>query len=257
LILAEAKAVLQHADQVRDTARLVRLGEAGDLRLWVMFSISFVRAFNETIDAFQRDHPGLVLDLVQTTAHVAFEAFQQRKIDLCVVRHMGPQLDGIEQMVIARDRLMLVLPSHHPKAHAEKIALDDVASDRFIQFAPEKSNVLFKRTWDLWTHAGRKPLATKKVDSGLAILALVGAGFGSAILPSTLSALQMPNVVWKPIDIDEQWTISSIVMLYRTNPRDENIQSRFVNYVKRFFPRPGEQKANTDGKNVPAIALGG
>ena len=67
------------------------------------------------------------------------------------------------------------------------------------------------------------------------MLALVAAGFGNAILPSTLSAIPMHSVLWKPIDMDEQWTSSSIVMLYRTNARNEKIRSCFIDYVRECF----------------------
>jgi DNA-binding transcriptional LysR family regulator len=63
---------------------------------------------------------------------------------------------------------------------------------------------------------------------------MVAGGVGIAILPSTLSQVQVPNVVWKPIDVNDQWTSSSIVLLYRIDAQNEKIQSRFVDYVRRF-----------------------
>ena len=137
-------------------------------------------------------------------------------------------------MVIARDRLMLVLPSNHPKAHAPKVALQDVVEERFIQFSMEKSINLHRHVAELWARAGLVPHDLQIGEGGLPILALVAGGFGNAILPGLLSEIQMPNVVWKPIDVNEQWTSSSIVMLYRVDERNEKVQSRFVDYVRRF-----------------------
>jgi len=238
LIFAEAKATLEQANQVRNMASRVRLGEAGDLRLTFAVSVSFVRAFSDAIDAFQRDHPGVTVDVTQRIHQHALEEFQQHKTDICVVRYTGPHLDGVEQMVIARDQLMLVLPANHPKALADRVALGDVASERFIQFPSEMSTVLFKKSEALWNRAGRTPCTIRKADSGLGILALVSGGFGNAILPGTLSAIQVPNVIWKPIDMDEQWTSSEMVMLYRVNARNKNAQSRFVDYVRRLCLQP-------------------
>jgi len=234
LVLAEAQATLAQADRVCEVARQAGRGEAGDLRVSVVISGSFVRTFSEATEAFQRDYPGVALDLVQTTCRGAIDALQQRKSDICVLRRAGPPLTGIEQMVIARDRLMLVLPANHPKALAEKVALSDVADERFIQFSSEKSVALFKQIEGLWTRTGLVPRVTQKAESGLAILALVAAGFGNAVLPSTLKGSDTPNVVWKPIDVDDQWTSSSILMLYRTEARNEKVQSRFIDYVRRF-----------------------
>jgi hypothetical protein len=44
----------------------------------------------------------------------------------------------------------------------------------------------------------------------------------------------MPNVVWKAIDVNEQWTVGSIVMLYREDDANETVQARYIDYIRRF-----------------------
>src|SRR5215831_7687018 len=202
LILAEAKVVLAQVDRLKNVAHQIRQGEAGHLQVLVGSSAPLVQGFTEAIEAFQRDHPGVILDLVQTTARSAFEALQEGRIDICVLRSTTSSgVDGVQQMVIARDRLMLVLPSGHPKALAAKVALGDLTKERFIQFPPERSLALYTQTQELWARVGAIPRTVQKAESGLATLTLVAAGLGNAILPSTLSTVQVPKVVWKPIDI--------------------------------------------------------
>lgn len=137
-------------------------------------------------------------------------------------------------MVIARDRLMLVLPSSHAAARAPKVALDDVIEERFIQCSGEQSVNLHKQLVELWMRTGLVPRNVQTCESGLTILAMVAGGVGIAILPSTLSQVQVPNVVWKPIDVNDEWTSSSIVVLYRADAQNDKIQTRFVAYVQRF-----------------------
>jgi DNA-binding transcriptional LysR family regulator len=234
LVLAEARATLAQADRVREVARLAAQGEAGNLRVSVIASASFVPAFNEATNAFQRDYPKVTLELSETTSRGAMAALQQRRTDICAVRRGAPLLDGVQQMELARDQLMLVMPSNHPKAAAGKVALQDVVDERFIAFASENSLTLSGQVMGLWSRLGLTPRVAQKADNALAILGLVAAGFGNAILPSTISAIQMPNVIWKPIDMDEQWTASAIVMLYRSDYRNEKLQSRFIDYITRY-----------------------
>jgi len=163
----------------------------------------------------------------------AIEALQQHKIDACVLRRVGPEIDGVHQVVIARDRMMLVLPLNHPMAVAAKVALSDVIEEPVITF-PDEKTTLYKQVMQLWTRTGSVPRIIQKAESGLTILGMVAGGFGNAILPSTLSQIQVPNVVWKPIDVDEQLTSSAIILLYRADAQNEKIQSRFVEYVRRF-----------------------
>jgi len=234
LVLAEARATLAQADRVREVARLAAQGEAGNLRVSVVVSASFIPAFNEATNAFQRDYPKVTLELTETTSRGAMEALQQRKTDICVVRRGVQLIEGVQQMELARDQLMLVMPSNHPKAAAAKVALQDVADERFIAFASENSLTLSGQVMGLWSRLGLTPRVAQKADNALAILGLVAAGVGNAILPSTVSAIHIPNVVWKPIDMEEQWTASAIVMLYRSDFRNEKLQSRFIEYIERY-----------------------
>ena len=234
LVLPEARAALAQIDRVRDAARKAERGEAGTLRIAVVISASLVPAFSEATKSFKQDYPDVALDLTWTVSQGCIQALRQGKVDLALVRRVLQQLDGLSYLTVARDRLMLVLPANHPKADADRIALADLADDRFVLFAPEKRSGIHGHIIDIWARIGLTPRVGQEADNGLTILALVAAGFGIAILPSTLASLRMPNVVWKPIDVDERWTSSSLVMLYRQESLSERLPARFLDYVKRY-----------------------
>ena len=233
LVFTEAQAALAQVDRVREAARKAEQGESGTLRVAVVISAPFVPAFSEATKAFKRDHPGVVLELTQTNASDGVEALRQGKIDICLIRRVSLYLDGLGQMTVARDHLMLVLPESHPKAAAEKLSLSELAEERFILYSGAKRTALYGHIMDVWARTGLTPRVAQEAENGLAILALVAAGFGNAILPSTLRGIHMPNVVWKQIDMDERWTSSSIIMLYRGEALNEKLPSRFISYVQQ------------------------
>ncbi len=233
LVLVEAQAALAQVDRLREVARRAEHGEAGNLRLGLTTSIPFIPAFTQATKAFQRDYPAVALNLSPTISSRAIDDLRQRKIDICLIRQV-PVPVGMRQITVARDSLMLVLPCEHPKANAEKIALEEVADERFIAYHGEQRNALHAHIMDVWARTGLSPHVTQQAESGLAILSLVAAGFGIAILPSSISAIRIDDVVWKRIDMDTKYTASSVVMMYRAEGEHERIQSRFVDYVKRF-----------------------
>jgi DNA-binding transcriptional LysR family regulator len=233
LVLAEAQAALVQIERVQEVARQAESGEMGTLRLAFVIAAPFLPGFNEATRAFQRDYPRVVFEVTQANSGQAIEALRQRKVDMCVIRRLPQHLNGFEELTVAHDRLMLVLPATHPRALAEKIPLCDVADERFIIFPGEQNAALYRHIMDVWARAGYAPRVAQTGENGLAILTLVAAGFGIAMLPSTLDGLRMPNVVWKRIDMDDQLTTSSIIMLYRTEALNEKIQSRFVEYVQQ------------------------
>jgi DNA-binding transcriptional LysR family regulator len=231
LILPEARAVLAQVDRLREVAHQAERGEAGHLRIAVTMSVPFIPAFTGATKAFQSDYPGIVLELVQENSNQAVEALREHKIDICLIRRVSVLWPGFDQMTVARDRLMLVLPSDHAKAAIERVSLSEIAEERFILF---RGPALCGQIMDVWARTKLTPRVDLEAWNGFAILALVAAGFGNAILPSLLSGIHMPNIVWKNIDMNEQWTSSSIVMISRSEAQNEKIVSRFVNYIQRY-----------------------
>jgi len=235
LVLAEAKAVLAQVDRVQEVARRAGQGRIGNLSVAIVISVAFLQTFMNAVNEFRRDHQSIDLEVVQAHGGIALEMLRRGKTDICIVRQPSPSLtNGLLRMVVARDQLMLVLPSNHPKAHAEKVALSDIADERFIASSIEYSVSLKQQITDLWRRADAVPRIIQRGDNGPAMMSMVAGGFGNAILPSTFRRIHMPDLVWKPIDMDEKLTSSTIVMLYSAERQNEKIQSIFIDYVRRF-----------------------
>jgi DNA-binding transcriptional LysR family regulator len=247
LVLTEAEATLAQAGRVEEVARRAENGEAGHLRISIVCSVPFIPAFARATKAFQSDYPGVVLDLVHRGPTQAIEELRERRLDICLTRREPILRTGIKQMTIARDRLMLVLPADHSAACAEKVSMREVAQERFIVFPREEKRILHAMMMDLWARAELTPRISLETDSPVSMLSLVATGFGNTILPSLLSGIHMPNVLWKPIDIDERWTPSSIVMLYREDGATDKVQARYIDYIRRFVAEGFCDHAVADG----------
>jgi DNA-binding transcriptional LysR family regulator len=234
LVLAEAEATLAQAGRIEEVARRAENGEAGHLRISIVCSVPFIPAFALATKAFQRDYPGVTLDLVHRRPAQGIKELSEGGLDICLTRR-GPVLQsGIQHMTIARDRLMLVLPADHPAAGTDKVSLRRVADERFIVSPRDGKSILNAMMLDLWARAEVTPRIALEADSPVSMLSLVSTGFGNTVLPSLLGGIQMPNVAWKPIDVDEQWTASSIVMLWLEDGPNERVQRRYIEYIRNF-----------------------
>ena len=236
LALAEAKAVLAQVDRLQEVARRTGQGQMGNLNVAIVISVAFLPTFIDAVNEFRRDYPSVNLDVVQSHAGIALEMLRRGKTDVCIIRRPSPSLtNGLQRMVVARDQLMLVLPSNHPRARAEKVALSDIADEKFIASSIEDSASIWRQQiMDLWRRADVVPRITQRADNGPAMMSMVAGGFGNTILPSSFRRINMPNLVWKLIDMEEKWTSSAIVMLYSTERRNEKVRSIFIDYVRRF-----------------------
>jgi len=106
-----------------------------------------------------------------------------------------------------------------------------------VVFPSDKKTSLHGQIMHLWARAELSPYVGLEAENVFTVLAMVAAGFGNPILPGFLRGIQMPNVVWTPIDIDDQWTVSSIVLIYREEEGGVSIQSRFIDYIHRYSER--------------------
>ena len=234
LLVKEARATLTQAERLRELAHRAERGEAGRIRLGITISVPFMPSFTRAIRSFQDDYPGVAVDLALVNSGQALEGLRQRKLDIGLIRSFSAPLPpDWQQTIVERDRLMLVLPSGHPLAKSERVPLSAVADENFLLFPREHGTALYGQIMDVWTRAGIIPRVAQEAEKGPAILALVAAGLGNAILPSALSAMKIDSVVWKQIDIEDRWTVSSIVMVHRKEAQDEKVQSHFIDYVHR------------------------
>jgi DNA-binding transcriptional LysR family regulator len=256
LVLAEAEAALAQAGRVEAVARRAENGEAGHLRISIVCSVPFVPAFALATKEFQRDYPGVVLDLVHRRGTQGIADLHERRLDICLTRREPVLLPGIKQTTIARDRLMLVLPADHPAAGAEKVSLRQVAEERFIVFPREQKIALHSFIMDLWARTDLTPRVALEADNAVSMLSLVATGFGNTILPSLLSGIHMPNVVWKPIDVNEQWTVGTVVMFYREDGMNEKAQARYIDYIRRFVAEAPCDHAVADGPGQIGATVG-
>lgn len=233
LVLVEAQAVLAQIERLREVALRAEHGETGNLRIGFTTSVAFIHAFTQATKDFQHDYPAVTLSLTPTISSRAIDDLRQRKIDVCLIRQV-PVPVGVRQVTVAHDELMLVLPSAHPNASDERVALEEIAGERFIAYHGEQRNALNAHIMDVWARVGFIPRVTQWAENGLAILTLVAAGFGIALLPSSISSIHIDGIVWKHIDMDGKFTSSSIVMMYRSEAENDKILSRFVDYVRRY-----------------------
>ena len=239
IVLSAAKDTLADAEGVCNVAQRVAKGEFGQLRIaTASIGTLFLPSIQQAMRTFQQEHPGLSLELTVTPSALSLEGLRQRKLDVCFMRLFTfPLPPECEAVAIARDRLMLVLPAGHPLTAQKTIPLSAIADEKYVSTS-KKRIALREQIAALWDKAGLKPpRASQQAEDGPALLALVAAGFGIAILPSLLQALQFQQIVWRTIDCDERWTASSMNLVYHRDSLAEQRPAAFIDFLKQHFRR--------------------
>src|SRR5919198_6709612 len=130
VVLKSAREMLAQAEGLYEVAERAGRGEYGRIRVGMTISALFFHSVGQTMRMFQQQHPDVTLELTLVTSGPALEGLRQRKFDLCLVRAFpAPLPPNCEETIIARDRMMVVLPAGHPQATNPRVALSAIADE--------------------------------------------------------------------------------------------------------------------------------
>ncbi|MBB5120249.1 LysR family transcriptional regulator [Streptomyces eurocidicus] len=130
---------------------------------------------------FRAAHPGVDVRLHQASADAMAHRLRAREVDFCLVSQplAGPVLTSVE---LLREDVLLAVPPGHRLAGRERVALAALDGEPFITPTPGHwQRVLADR---LFARAGVRPAIVCEGNEPGAILDLVGAGLGVALLPA-------------------------------------------------------------------------
>lgn len=104
----------------------------------------------------------------------------------------------IEYRIVAREPLVVALPSFSLLAEERPVAVSELQDQDFIAYPPE--SVLHRTTAELCRQAGFQPRITQVAGETSTMLSFVAAGGGVAIVPSSVRALQLEGVVYRGLE---------------------------------------------------------
>lgn len=186
---------------VEDASRRVKMladGKNGVLRIGLTGLASY-RSLPRLAGIAQRELPGLVLEIrtdMLTSAQEA--ALGQEDLDIGLLR--PPVRDpGIEHRVVAREPLVLVVGAGHPLAGRVAVELSELRDEQFVMYGADLRSVVNDAIVRSCAAAGFQPRCGHEVGEASTQVALVAAGLGVALAPSSVRALPLDGVRFVPV----------------------------------------------------------
>lgn len=166
-------------------AGVLRVGFSGSSTYGVMPPI--VRRVKQVL-------PGLTLALRGEMLTPAMEAgLRDGTLDAALLRPPVASQE-IEYRIVAREQLVVALPSFSPLAVGRPIAVHELQDHDFIAYPPE--SVLYRTTTDMCRREGFRPRIAQVIGETSTMLSFVAAGSGIAIVPESVRALQLEGVAY-------------------------------------------------------------
>lgn len=168
---------------------MLRRHELGHIVIGYSTSLMFEAQLPEILRQFSEVHPSVELQIDPMRVHDAIEALTERRIDLAIMRGPLPVLPpDLESFVFSRSRLRLAVPKRHPFAQLKKVEIADLAVQTLLTMR-DPAGVGLRQVTETWlSEAMVNPAAIRLIPDMTALMGMVAAGVGIAILPEDIAA---------------------------------------------------------------------
>ncbi|RTZ43202.1 LysR family transcriptional regulator [Candidimonas sp. SYP-B2681] len=197
-LIPEAKAILAATEQARRSVVNAEAGIVGRLTIGFTNSVIYT-ALPKILVAYRNQFPNVELTLRDSLlTPMQISALMDKQLDLGFLRPpiMGSDLD---LLTVARERLVVALPSGHRLTARSRIKLEDLAEDQFIVFARTLGSALPTMILRVCHDAGFHPRIVQEAGDISTMIMLVSAGMGVSLVPSSWRNMRLKGVVFRQI----------------------------------------------------------
>ncbi|MFF8570969.1 LysR family transcriptional regulator [Streptomyces sp. NPDC015408] len=200
LVLRHAEAVFEQLERAEAELSAYVRGEAGEVRVGA-FSTAVPALVVPAVSALRASHPTVTVRVREAEAQEAYELLAAGEVDLALsLAAQAPSATDprFTRVPLLADPLDVALPADHPLARAEGLRLADLAAEPWIFGG--------SGPWSAITHAaceaaGFRPHQAHTAAGWTAILAMVGAGMGVALVPR-MAAVPRDGVSMRDLHAD-------------------------------------------------------
>ncbi len=200
-LAAEVEPLLERLSRALDRVRAIAAGSSGELRVGFVTTAEF-SFLPERLSEFRRRFPQVRLHLTELTSDAQFVALSEGRLDVGFVLAPVPALQPtavLDWRLIARERLVVALPSEHPLARRRgAVAAAELAGDPLVIFPRDKAPNLHDQIMSVFP-PGHVPVIGQEAIQMPTIVSLVAAGLGIAIVPESLRNLGRRGVVYRAL----------------------------------------------------------
>ena len=223
--LVEARATVASAERAVSVAQDTARGEMGKIVIGFVGSAMFKPAFPQMLKEYRVRHPRVQLDLIEMANKYQLESLVSHHLDIAIVRGVAPGglPEDLGSFLMARHRLLLVLPANHPHAGAESLDLAKLSREFFLALDDLTQISLAPELIRLCRAAGFEPDIRLRLREIATLVHLVGAGHGVALLPELARELNLPDVAFVPLKGPQSF--SDLLVVHRKFERSAAVKS--------------------------------
>jgi|TARA_A100001391_G_scaffold63912_1_gene39801 DNA-binding transcriptional LysR family regulator len=228
-----AENILENLERCKEDIQAITAGAAGRLRIGFTSASSLLSPFPSLIHAFRTRYPEVLVTLQDLTTLAQIAALENNEIDAGVIRRPQTRLSSaISLRKLTTDRLVIAMHSSHELLEREQLWIADLKGQDFIFFPRQLGVGIYDQFITLCAQRGFIPTIVQEAKEATTIVGLVATGLGIAIVPSGLSYINIPNVVYRPLADDDAET--DLLLAFRAGEENPRI-ARLIHLAQQAF----------------------
>ncbi len=233
VFLHEAQQILDHLEHAFELTVRASRGQFGKLTIGLCGPATDP-FLPRLIRNFRKQNPGIKLALKSIDPAGQPLALVDRVIDVGFTRSIPPDLKRmLSSELLFRERVLVALPNGHVLGSERSILLAHLAADRFILYSRESAPDLFDAFLALCRKAKFSPNIVDNPNLWQAVLTMVEAGEGVALVPACVQHLRSNAISFHPLR-DRICTLD-VILAWRRNEPDA-IRDSFLDLLRRSRP---------------------
>lgn len=200
--LAEARRLLKLAESAALLAKRVANGKAGSINIGFTATSAYSYV-PELVAACRREMPDVEISLKEMVSGDQLKRLDSGEIDIGLLRPPIPRT-ALSAFRVTAEPLIAAVNAGHALARSTTIAIEDLASEPFIMYAPYEARYFHDLLVELFSRAGLVPNYVQHLAQIHSILAMVHSGVGVALVPEAAMNLHFSGVALRPVNLPRQ-----------------------------------------------------
>jgi len=195
VFLDQVRSVFNCVDEAIQAAQRGARGQSGWLEIGFVGSATY-DVLPAAINAFRQQFPQVELRLAQMTTTEQVAALHEKRIHVGFLR---PPVwgEGLALETIAREPLVVVLPSKHRLTKRRSIPLKALAGERFVLFPNRPTLSWADYIVAVCQRAGFEPQVVQRTMEIQTAISLVSAGVGITLAAASVENIRRRGVVYR------------------------------------------------------------
>lgn len=228
-LLERARGILDQVEKAGDEARAIGRGMTGTIDIGTTGSV-LMGPLAPLLAHYRRLHPDVMVRLHEMAPFDQVAALEGRRTDLSFVRRPIIRDDLVEEPGWV-EPVAVAMPEGHPLAARDMLSLIDLADHDLVSLRLADSGFA-QYLRQTCIEAGFMPRITQEVMEAYSLTSLVAAGFGLALVPTSIRNGQRAGVVFRDL-VDPP--AADVRMVHRQRP--SAVTRRFLTVARAFLDR--------------------